>query len=123
MLSVDIVEILLLWSNFNLAMPLIWLLRRILSDSILLPFLLLSVLFGITFKNKDTKIYDNLDYKIGLEKNHGNKILLSISPSGIFLGFDIFTKISAFAMIPQVAWKSQRPRFFSSCAGLEEIMI
>jgi 4-amino-4-deoxy-L-arabinose transferase-like glycosyltransferase len=39
------------------AMPLIWLLRRILSDSILLPFLLLSVLFGITFKNKDTKKY------------------------------------------------------------------
>jgi hypothetical protein len=84
-------------------MPLSWLMRRVLLDSILLPFLLLSILFGIPFKYKDTKTYDNPNYKIGLEKNHGNKILLSISLSGIFLGIAIFTKISAFAMIPLVA--------------------
>ena len=84
-------------------MPLGWILRRVLLDSILLTFLLLSILFGIHFKNKDTKTYDSPNYKIGLEKNHANRILISISLSGIFLGFAIFTKVSAFAIIPLVA--------------------
>lgn len=66
-------------------MPITWLMRRILLDSILLPFLLLSILLAIY--SKDSK----------------NKQIM-IFLSGICLGLVIFTKIPMFAMIPLVGF-------------------
>jgi predicted membrane-bound dolichyl-phosphate-mannose-protein mannosyltransferase len=64
-------------------MPITWITRRILLDTILLPFLLGSILAAVHFK--DSK----------------NKNLLVII-SGVLLGLAIFTKIPAAAMIPLV---------------------
>lgn len=65
-------------------MPVTWLMRRILLDSILLPFLLSSILFAIYAKNSQhCKFFSML--------------------SGILLGTAIFTKETAFIMIPLVA--------------------
>lgn len=65
-------------------MPVTWLMRRILLDSILLPFLLSSILFAIYTKNSQhSKLFTVL--------------------SGILLGIAIFTKETAFIMIPLVA--------------------
>ncbi len=66
-------------------MPITWLIRRILLDSILLPFLLLSILLAIYSKDS---------------KNKQIIILLS----GVCLGLVIFTKIPMFAMIPLVSF-------------------
>ncbi len=65
-------------------MPFTWILRRILLDSILLPFLLTSILLAL--KTKDSK----------------NKYVLVLL-SGICLGIAIFTKIPVFTMIPLIA--------------------
>jgi hypothetical protein len=62
------------------AMPSTWFTRMILLDSILLPFLLLSILLAIYSKN--------------------NRILILLS--GISLGVSIFTKIPVFTMIPLI---------------------
>ena len=64
-------------------MPVTWILRRILLDSILLPFLLLSILMALY--SKDSK--------------HNSLLVLL---SGIALGLAIFTKIPTFTMIPLV---------------------
>src|SRR5215210_6637499 len=75
------------------AMPATWFTRMILLDSILLPFLLLSILLAVyTSKSKS-------------EKSHtiNNNYILIVS-SGILLGLAIFTKIPAFTMIPLVAF-------------------
>ncbi len=66
-------------------MPVTWLLRRILLDSILLPFLLTSILLALSAK--DSK----------------NKNLLAVL-SGVCLGIAIFTKIPIFIMIPVIAF-------------------
>ncbi|MGI0088551.1 MAG: ArnT family glycosyltransferase [Nitrosotalea sp.] len=65
-------------------MPITWLTRRILLDSILLPFLLLSILLALRSKNS----------------KHQN---LTIILSAVCLGLAIFTKIPVFTMIPLVA--------------------
>src|SRR5215210_2529934 len=73
-------------------MPSTWFTRMILLDSILLPFLLLSILLAAyTSKSKSEKSYI-----------FNNNILIVFS--GIFLGLAIFTKIPAFTMIPLVAF-------------------
>jgi dolichyl-phosphate-mannose--protein O-mannosyl transferase len=73
-------------------MPATWFTRMILLDSILLPFLLLSILLAVyTSKSKSEK-----------NMNINNYILIVFS--GIFLGLAIFTKIHAFTMIPLVAF-------------------
>jgi hypothetical protein len=64
------------------AMPSTWFTRMILLDSILLPFLLLSILLAINSKN-----------------NH-----IMILLSGVSLGLAIFTKAPAFTMIPLVGF-------------------
>lgn len=64
------------------AMPSTWFTRMILLDSILLPFLLLSILLATYSKN--------------------NHVLVLLS--GASLGLAIFTKIPAFAMIPLVGF-------------------
>jgi hypothetical protein len=71
--------------------PSTWFTRMILLDSILLPFLLLSILLAVyTSKSKSER------------GNGSNNILIVLS--GIFLGLSIFTKIPAFTMIPLVAF-------------------
>lgn len=65
-------------------MPITWLVRRILLDSILLPFLLLSIFLAL--KSKDSSRKEAV-----------------IALSGICMGLAIFTKIPAFAFMPLVA--------------------
>ncbi|MDE1763528.1 MAG: glycosyltransferase family 39 protein [Thaumarchaeota archaeon] len=77
-------KIALISSLFFAVMPITWLVRRILLDSILLPFLLLSILLALSSKNS----------------SHKNLMVLL---SGICMGIAIFTKTPAFAMIPLVA--------------------
>jgi 4-amino-4-deoxy-L-arabinose transferase-like glycosyltransferase len=96
-------------------MPLSWLNRWILLDNILLPFLLLSILFALYLKrnndnNNDNDIHDNLDStkkdtqaSISSNSNDFRKITLTML-SGIFLGLAIYTKITAFTMIPLVGF-------------------
>jgi hypothetical protein len=76
-------------------MPMTWLLRRILLDSILLPFLLSSILFAVYYNSNNRK---------NSKAIRNNKEILTILLSGIFLGIAIFTKIPAFTMIPLVAF-------------------
>ncbi|MBI1828702.1 MAG: glycosyltransferase family 39 protein [Thaumarchaeota archaeon] len=64
-------------------MPVTWLMRRILLDSLLLPFLLSSILFAIYAKDSQNK-----------------KLFAMLS--GVLLGIAIFTKETAFVMIPLV---------------------
>lgn len=64
-------------------MPISWIFRRILLDSILLPFLLLSIWAALC--SKDSK--------------HGTWLVLL---SGVCVGLAVFTKIPAFTMIPLV---------------------
>lgn len=66
-------------------MPMTWITRRILLDSILLPFVLLSILFMVYSKNSAKK----------------NWLVLF---SGVFLGLAILTKIPSFTMIPLVIY-------------------
>ena len=73
-------------------MPMTWLLRRILLDSILLPFLLSSVLFAVYYKSI-------VNRNVSLSQEVPVVVL-----SGIFLGLAIFTKIPAFCMIPLVGY-------------------
>jgi len=66
-------------------MPMTWILRRILLDSILLPFLLSSILLALNTKESKRK-----------------KALVLFS--GIFLGIAIFTKIPVITMIPLIVY-------------------
>jgi 4-amino-4-deoxy-L-arabinose transferase-like glycosyltransferase len=66
-------------------MPMTWILRRILLDSILLPFLLSSILLALYTKESKRK-----------------KTLVLFS--GIFLALAIFTKIPAITMIPLIVY-------------------
>jgi hypothetical protein len=84
-------KVALLGSTLFAVMPSTWLTRMILLDSILLPFLLLSILLAL---------YTTTNSK---NKNKNNNYFL-ICLSGIFLGLAIFTKIPAFTMIPLVAF-------------------
>ena len=65
-------------------MPMSWLLRRILLDSIFLPFALSSILLALYSKDSDRK----------------HALMIS---SGVCLGLAVFTKIPAFALIPLVS--------------------
>ncbi len=71
--------------------PLSWLLRWILLDSILLPFLLLSILLAIISNNY-------------LKRNESNSGTLLFISSGLSLGLAIFTKIPAFVIIPLIGF-------------------
>jgi hypothetical protein len=75
-------------------MPLSWLLRRIVLDSIMLPLVLTSIYFLISY----TKYSSPKNYGHGNKKS--TKDLLMILMSGIFLGLAIFTKLPAFSIIP-----------------------
>jgi hypothetical protein len=70
-------------------MPITWLLRKILLESLILPLLLSSILFALYTKDQKK------DYNI---KN--NKNIPIVLLSGIFLGLAILTKIPIFTIIP-----------------------
>ena len=76
-------------STLFAVMPMTWMTRYVLLESIQLPFLLSSVLFAV-FMGKISNISN--------EKNIS--IISSNLVSGIFLGLAIFIKTPAFAMIP-----------------------
>jgi Ca2+/Na+ antiporter len=79
-------------------MPATWFLRRIYLDSILLPFLLLSILFAVYYAKRTEENTDDSN-NIG---NYINKNTMLVSLSGIFLGIAIFTKVPLFTMIPLI---------------------
>ena len=90
-------------------MPLTWLLRRIYLESILLPFLLASILFAI--KPYNDKLEIQIGHSLGRSfTNRGNQLRIlhlyipNIVFSAIFLGLAIFTKAPVIAMIPLLAY-------------------
>ena len=82
-------------------MPITWLTRWILLDSIQLPFLLLSILFAM--KGRSTFDTDNRKRVNKNGSNNSNDIIM-ILLSGIFLGLAIFTKVPAFIMILPIGY-------------------
>jgi Dolichyl-phosphate-mannose-protein mannosyltransferase len=85
-------------------MPMSWLARRVLLDSLLLPFLLLSILFAIEIKNRNIESSDNLTYESRSTIHHDDRISLLALLSGIFLGLAIFTKAPSVVMLPMVGF-------------------
>ena len=86
-------------------MPLTWVLRRIYLESILLPFMLSSILFAI--KNQELTVGVQVKRLSRCNKMDSNAFqcwIFKILISGIFLGLAIFTKIPIVAMIPLVAY-------------------
>src|SRR5438093_1750321 len=78
-------------------MPMTWIFRRVYLDTILMPFLLSSILFAVyikEFKDNDISLNSKSNYKISKD------ILILLS--GIFLGLTIYTKFPAFTMVPLV---------------------
>ena len=67
--------------------------RWILLDSILLPFLLLSIFLAMSKK-----------YPSYIDNNQNFKYILTILLSGISLGIAIFTKIPVFTMVPLIGF-------------------
>jgi 4-amino-4-deoxy-L-arabinose transferase-like glycosyltransferase len=86
-------------------MPLSWLLRRVLLDNLLLPFLLTSILFSLycPHPNRSYSIKDSGTKKQVSNDRNINVIIITLL-SGIFLGLAIFSKVPAFAMIPLVGF-------------------
>jgi len=83
-------------------MPLSWILRRVLLESIQLPFILSSILF-LVYKRNLTNEHIRVDNK-ATNRHNNNLNIFTIVLSGIFLGLAIFTKLPAFLMIPVVAY-------------------
>jgi hypothetical protein len=81
-------------------MPITWILRKILLESILLTFLLLSILFAL-YSNKDSICF-KFNRNIWRSKIENQGIFFLVLLSGIFLGLSIFTKVPVFTMIPLV---------------------
>jgi 4-amino-4-deoxy-L-arabinose transferase-like glycosyltransferase len=82
-------------------MPMTWMLRRVLLDSILLPFLLSSILFAVY---SSTASRSHREEGTGAKGKVSDTKYISIILSGIFLGIAIFTKTPVFVMIPLVAY-------------------
>jgi hypothetical protein len=85
-------------------MPITWILRKILLESILLPFLLLSILFVLYNKDNSTLIKFYAVNRNNWRSKIQNQSIFPILLSGIFLGLSIFTKVPAFAMIPLIGY-------------------
>ena len=98
-------------------MPSTWIFRRVYLDTILLPFLLSSVLMAIYLKKPDEKNNDSF-LQVSNSKYMINKKVL-ISLSGIFMGLAIYTKIPSFAFIPLIGSLV----FFNSGKSLKAIGI
>ncbi len=83
-------------------MPLTWLLRRGVLDSIQLPFMLLSVLFAVYYINWQKSGY----------RNEVNKQRILLSLSGMFMGLGIFTKLTGVTMVPLIVYLLTENRLF-----------
>jgi Dolichyl-phosphate-mannose-protein mannosyltransferase len=86
--------------------PITWILRKIILESILLPFLLLSVLFALYSNygnNNNMYLKSNVTNRNIWDKIKKPDIFLVLI-SGIFLGLSILTKMPAFTMIPLVGY-------------------
>jgi len=83
-------------STLFAVLPATWFLRRIILDSIALPFILLSILFAIYYAK--SRVGNDVNFS-GIPKN-----FLLILPSGIFLGLAIFVKMPIFTLIPLVVF-------------------
>ena len=86
-------------------MPITWILRRIYLESILLPFLLSSILFAIKSSKcglgaKDVPGFGCSGERSNILQSECFRILIS----GVFLGLAIFTKVPMIIMIPLVAY-------------------
>jgi hypothetical protein len=103
-------------STLFAVMPVSWLMRRIYLDSILMPFVLSSILFAIYLARRKNDIVagsddindtdgnssvKKLDIKNILAKN--KEIILTLV-SGILLGLAIYTKVPAITIIPVVGF-------------------
>ena len=103
-------------STLFAVMPVSWLMRRIYLDSILMPFVLSSILFAIYLARRKNDIVagsddindtdgnssvKKLDIKNVLAKN--KEIILTLV-SGILLGLAIYTKVPAITIIPVVGF-------------------
>ena len=95
-------------------MPLSWMMRRVLLESILMPLILSSVLFAPNIKPIPRGLVD----KQSPSQQKQQPYLLSALLSGIFLGLAIFTKIPAITFIPLVGYLvySNSSRSFKSIA-------
>src|SRR5919109_2028293 len=84
-------------------MPITWILRKIILECILLPFLLLSTLFALYSHNKDINPHfkPSATNRIKI-KSQG--VIFLVLLSGIFLGLSILTKVPAFTIIPLVSY-------------------
>jgi hypothetical protein len=86
-------------------MPITWILRKILLESILLPFLLLSILFALYKKDNNIHFeFNAVNRNNWRSKIENQSIILPVLLSGIFLGLSIFTKVPAFAIIPLIGY-------------------
>jgi 4-amino-4-deoxy-L-arabinose transferase-like glycosyltransferase len=87
-------------------MPLSWMMRRVLLESILMPLILCSILFALYIK----PISPGFVYKQNplqqqlLHRNQQPSHMLPALLSGIFMGLAIFTKIPAITFIPLVGY-------------------
>jgi hypothetical protein len=98
-------------STLFAVMPITWLMRRIYLDSILMPFVLSSILLAIYLRrNKDITVSDDINDNIAIKnpsiKNAltKNKEIILTLVSGILLGLAIYTKIPAITIIPAVGF-------------------
>jgi hypothetical protein len=82
-------------------MPITWVLRKILLESLLLPLLLSSILLALyTSKDQIRRNYNKNKWMIIIKNKNIPLVLLS----GIFLGLAILTKIPIFTMMPLVGY-------------------
>jgi Dolichyl-phosphate-mannose-protein mannosyltransferase len=93
-------KVALLASVLFAVMPMTWILRRVLLDSILLPFLLSSILFALYPSNASYREQGNTVKW----KSYDTRYISQILVSGILLGLAIFTKIPIFVMIPLLGY-------------------
>ena len=99
-------------STLFAVMPLTWLYRWILLDSILMPFVLSSILLALYLQknNKEATVSDNNDRGIGIKNPRiistlaKNKEMTLTLISGILLGLAIYTKVPAITVIPVVGF-------------------
>jgi hypothetical protein len=87
-------------------MPLLLIYRLLLLDSILMPFLLSSILFAL-YATRWRKDGDNNGSNLQSNKNVINQnrnIVIAAIISGILLGISIYTKIPALTLIPLVGF-------------------
>ena len=90
-------------STIFAVMPITWNLRMIVLESMLLPFLLSSLLFAVYSTIGKKSKYRN-DIKIE-NKICGNiKTIVLVLVSGIFLGLSIFTKVPVVSIIPAIGF-------------------